>query len=584
MYFEKNAGLPSDSVDPEARRKVMEEPVDTQADSDHENVLSQTNLEQSLLKIWKELLEGQNVCIHDNFFDLGGHSLLAVDLLAQIHQHFRIELPVRKIYESPTIFSLAKEIESVLRNVPQSERLAELKQPWKKTSVEGMTPLTPLQAWHLNRWDELIQPDRRNISRLLEVDSNFDPAKLQQVLTYLWEVHDILRAYFIRNGDEWRQIIAGPGKSVPDFREYNLANLPVEDEERIMDEYAELFQGSINLTYGPLMIVAYFNLGPTRPGRLMLIASHLLLDGNSITILIKDLQTAYNQLRAGNPIALPESSLSIKEWSELLHKYLLSDQHRKTIDYWLAMPWDEVPYLPIDFPQNRGQNLISSTAKITVSLTEDETNRLTRKVPLVLNLEVENVLLWALTKVISEWTGSKLVEIQTMGNGHDLIPNQKYLNLSRTLGWLATFRTMILENIESADLLQEISLFCGQIKKIPDNGYGYHLLLAFNNSIQLIKQLRKVKKGEILFNYRGLIDQVNIEEINKFKLVRQSCGINANPRNNRLSSFYIPCDIINHCLTFVWEYSDNLFRRETVERLAEKYINIIKDFITKLEG
>jgi non-ribosomal peptide synthase protein (TIGR01720 family) len=563
MYFEKNTGLPFDSVDPETSRKAMEEPLDTQTDSGYADVISQTNLEQSLLKIWTELLDGQKVGLHDDFFDLGGHSLLAIDLFAQIYQQFRIELPVRKIYESPTIFSLAKEIESALRNISQTDRLAELKQSRKKISVEGIVPLTPLQAWYLKQWDELVQPDRRNISRLLEVDSDFDPAKLQQVLTYLWEIHDILRAHFVRNGDEWRQIIAGPGQSLPDFREYNLDNLPVEDEEGTMEEYAELFHGSINLTHGPLMIVAYFNLGPTRPGRLMLIASHLLLDGNSITILIKDLQTAYNQLKKGNPISLPESSLSIKEWIELLHEYILSDQHRKTIDYWLAVPWDEIPYLPIDYQQNRGQVPICSSIKIVVSLTEDETNLLTRKVPLVLNLEVENILLWALTKVISEWTGSKLVDIETISNGHDLIPNQKYLNLSRTLGWISAHRTLILENIESSDLFQELSLFCGKIKEIPDNGYGYHLLLAFNNT-QLVKQLRKVKKREILFNYRGLIDQVNNGEINRFKLLRQSCGFDINQQNNRLFTLYITGDIVNHCLTFVWSFSDRLFRKETI--------------------
>jgi non-ribosomal peptide synthase protein (TIGR01720 family) len=580
MYFEKNAG----PVDPEASHKAIEELADTQPNSGHEDIPSQTNVEQSLLKIWTELLEGQKVGIHDDFFDLGGHSLLAIDLFAQIHQQFRIELPVQKIYESPTVFSLAKEIESAFRNIPQTERLAEIKQAQKKTPVEGMVPLTPFQAWYLKQWDRLTQPDRRNISRLLEVDSNFEPIKLQQVLSYLWEIHDILRAHFVRYGDEWHQIIAGPGQITPDFREYNLANLPLEDEERIMEEYAELFQGSINITHGPLVIVAYFNFGPTRPGQLMLIANHMLLDGNSITILIKDMQTAYNQLRAGNPIVLPESSLSIKEWSELLHEYILSDQYRKTINYWPALPWDEVPYLPIDFPQSHREDLISTTVKIKVSLTENETNLLTRKVPLVLNLEVENVLLWALTKVISEWTGGKLVEIQTTGNGHDLIPNQKYLNLSRTLGELATFRTLILKNIESTDLFQEISLFCRQIKKIPDNGYGYYLLIAFNDDAQFVKHLKKIRKGEVFFNYRGLIDQVNNGDINVFKLVHQSCGFDRNPQNYRSYILSISGDIVNHCLTFVWTFSDRLFRKETMERLAEKYISIIKDFISKFEG
>jgi non-ribosomal peptide synthase protein (TIGR01720 family) len=448
--------------------------------------------------------------------------------------------------------------------------------------VEGIIPLTPSQAWYLNKWDELIQPDRDNISRLFEVDSNFNFKILKQALTYLWKIHDVLRAHFVRHGVKWQQIIAGPDQSPPDYREYNLETTPIAAEETIIDEYAELLQGSINITHGPLILIAYLKFGPQRPDRLMLIASHVLLDGNSITILIKDLQIAYNQLKEGNAIDLPERSLSIKEWTELLHEYVLSDRHLQTIDYWLKSPWSEVPDLPIDYPQNRGQNNDNSIAIVTMSLTKEETTILTRKIPLAFNIEVENLLLWALTKVISEWTGNKLVEIQMMGNGHDLIPNQKYLDLSRTLGNLATFRVLVVESVAATDLQQEIALFCEQIKKIPDNGYGYYLIAALNDDERITKLLKKVRKNEIYLNYRGLIDQVNNKEFYGFSLVRQSCGLNRNPQNKYPHTFSIYGDIINYCLTFNWKYSYNLCRKETVEKLTGKFIRILQDIISKL--
>jgi non-ribosomal peptide synthase protein (TIGR01720 family) len=546
-------------------------------------VLPQTEVEQFLTAVWSELLRRPKVGIYDDFFDLGGHSLLATELLAKIYQQFRVELPARKIYESPTVFSLAKEIEAAVQSVQQAGRPGEIRRQRKQKPVTGVVPLTPGQAWYFIHRDEIIEPDRRNISRLLEVDSKFDPDKLKQALTYLWEMHDCLRARFIQRGAQWEQIIDGPEQSSLDYREYNLEDAPVGAEERLIEDYAELLQGSINITNGPLVLTAYLNFGPKRPGRLMLFAHHLVGDANSMTTLVKDLQIVYQQLSAGKPIDLPEKSITIKEWAELLHKYVLSGRHRQTIEYWLGLPWDEVPALPIDYPWNYGKNLYNSSATVTVALTEKETTILSRKVPLVLNLEVDIVLLWALTKVVSEWTGSKMVEIAMDGNGHDQIPDQKYMDLSRTLGWITSERTMVLENVKSNDYFQELSLFYGQIKKIPNNGYGYRLAAALNNDNQVAKLLQKFRKGEISLNYKGLINQVN-NESDGFKLVSLSCGSNWNPQSTRFYTFRIFGDINNHCLTIVWEYSSNLCRKETVEKLADKYIRTLKDLIPKLES
>jgi amino acid adenylation domain-containing protein/non-ribosomal peptide synthase protein (TIGR01720 family) len=563
-------------------RKVLEEPTDSQLNLDNDFVPPKTEVEQFLVKVWSELLRRPQVGIRDNFFDLGGHSLLAIQMVAKIFQCYQVELPVRKIYELPTVFSLAQAIEATIQSMPYVNRPLEVRQPMKNLVVTGIVPLTPSQTFILSRWDEIIQPNLRNISRQFEVDNNFDSAKLQQVLTYLWEIHDVLRARFVKRGNRWKQIIVGPEQSTPDYREYNLADTPVGDEERVIAEYAELLHKSINITQGPLMITAYLNFGPKRPGRLMLIVHHILVDGNSMTTLGKDLQTAYLQLRDGKAITLPKKGISIKEWAELVHEYVLSDHHLQTIDYCLGLPWGEIPDLPIDYPQNRSQNLFNSSAKVSMTLTVEETTVLTRQIQLVLHMEVENVLLWALAKVISEWTGSELVEITIVGNGHDLIVN-KYLDLSRTLGLIATDRILILENIKFTDWLKEIVIFHRQIKEIPDNGYAYFLATNLNDDAQVVKRLKKNRKGEIYFNYRGLIHQKN-DASDELKLLPQQYNSKRNLQNNRGYTFTIGGDIIHHSLSFEWEYSYNLCRRETVERLAYRYIQILKELIPKLEG
>jgi amino acid adenylation domain-containing protein/non-ribosomal peptide synthase protein (TIGR01720 family) len=562
-------------------RKALEEPADSQLELDNDFVPPQTETEKFLVKVWTELLRRPQVGTRDNFFDLGGHSLLATQMIAKIYQKYQVELPVRKIYESPTILELAHVINAVVQNMPRAAQPVEKKQS-RKAPVTGIVPLTPGQAWYLNLWDELIQPNRRNISRLFEVDSDFNPVKLQQALTYLWKIHDVLRAHFVRCGNHWKQVFASPNQSSPDFREYTLSDTPLGSEERIIEEYAEILHESISVTQGPLMITAYLNFGSQRPGRVILIANHLLLDANSMATLIKDLQTAYRQLREGKSVDLPEKSISIKEWAELLHEYILSERHLQSIDYWLRLPWNDIPGLPIDYPQNRNQNFTNSNAKISITLTEAETTILTRKIPLILNLDYENVLLWALTKVISEWTGSKLVEITMLGNGHDLIPTHKLIDLSHTLGWLAAERSMILETNKSVEWLEEISLFSDQIKKSPDNGYGYYLAANLNDDDQISRLLRKIRKNEILFNFWGSIYQMN-DETDGLKLIRLSCGSNWNTKSDRFNILKILGNISNHCLTIIWQYSSNLHRKETIERLAGKYIQILKDLISKLK-
>lgn len=72
-----------------------------------------TSVEATLVEIWTQLLGRKQVSIDDNFFELGGHSLLATQLVSRIRDRFQIELPLRSIFETPTIAELAKNIEAL---------------------------------------------------------------------------------------------------------------------------------------------------------------------------------------------------------------------------------------------------------------------------------------------------------------------------------------------------------------------------------------------------------------------------------------------------------------------------------------
>lgn len=82
----------------------------------------QTTIEQTLATLWQQLLGQEAIGIHDNFFELGGHSLLATQLMSRVRDAFQIEMPLRSLFETPTIAGLAKTIETI-RWIPQIQTM-----------------------------------------------------------------------------------------------------------------------------------------------------------------------------------------------------------------------------------------------------------------------------------------------------------------------------------------------------------------------------------------------------------------------------------------------------------------------------
>lgn len=95
-------------------RKALPAPDDSRPDLDNRFVAPRTPAERSIAKIWAEVLKLEKVGIHDNFFYLGGHSLLATQVISRLRDAFRIHLPLRSLFESPTVAGLAERLETIL--------------------------------------------------------------------------------------------------------------------------------------------------------------------------------------------------------------------------------------------------------------------------------------------------------------------------------------------------------------------------------------------------------------------------------------------------------------------------------------
>jgi len=106
-------------------RRALPAP-DRQRTSPVAYVAPRTAIEEVIAGTWAELLNLERVSIHDNFFDLGGHSLKAVRVLARIREVFRIQLPLRCLFEATTVAALAEAIVAHERLPGQSEKIAQI--------------------------------------------------------------------------------------------------------------------------------------------------------------------------------------------------------------------------------------------------------------------------------------------------------------------------------------------------------------------------------------------------------------------------------------------------------------------------
>ena len=322
-------------------RRALPAPDQARPDLEETYVAPRTPAEETLAGIWAELLHLDRVGIHDNFFNLGGDSIMSIQAIARANKA-GLGLTPRQLFEHQTIAELAI--------VAEQGRIVEAEQG----IITGPVPLTPIQEWFFAQ--DLVARHHFNQAILLEVRETADPTLWERTVACLVEHHDALRLRFTRAETGWRQENAGLDARAA-FSYLDLSALPEDEQGPAIEAAAAERQAGLNLSEGPLMRVAFFALGPGKPGRLLLVIHHLAVDGVSWRILLEDLQTAHGQLSRGEAVQFPPKTTSFKYWAERLAAYAGSGEPRTELDYWLAENRARVAKLPVD---QRGRRRLGS--------------------------------------------------------------------------------------------------------------------------------------------------------------------------------------------------------------------------------
>ncbi|MGH9361841.1 MAG: amino acid adenylation domain-containing protein, partial [Thermoanaerobaculia bacterium] len=241
------AALPA----PEGGRGALEESI----------VAPRNPREAALAAIWREVLDLTEVGVQDNFFELGGDSILSIQIASRASRAGLRFNPVQ-IFEHPTIARLAEVVQ--VRADCRGEQGV----------VTGPLPLTPIQRRFFEL--DLPNPHHWNQSILLEVARPLVMPRLAAALSRLLAHHDALRLRFHGRAAGWEQVLAEPSGAVP-LSWLDLSALPEGVRSDAVERAAAALQGSLHLSAGPLLRLAWFDCGAGRPGRLLLIAHHLVV-------------------------------------------------------------------------------------------------------------------------------------------------------------------------------------------------------------------------------------------------------------------------------------------------------------------
>ncbi|WP_437759618.1 non-ribosomal peptide synthase/polyketide synthase [Sorangium sp. So ce1389] len=259
-----------------------------------------TAAEQRLARAWAELLGRERVGRDDDFFDLGGHSLLAARLAARARRDLGVELPVRAVFEAPTLAALAARVDALAGAAGPGRA----RPPLEPAPRQGALALSFAQErlWFL----EQLAPGTAtfNIPGAARLTGALDVAALRASLTEIVRRHEALRTTFaLEEGRPVQRIHPAPAALAMDVADLSALPEAARGEElaRRMAAEARL---PFDIARGPLVRAALVRLGPAEHV-LLLTLHHLIADGWSFGVLVRELGAAYGALRAGRAPELP---------------------------------------------------------------------------------------------------------------------------------------------------------------------------------------------------------------------------------------------------------------------------------------
>ncbi|HEX5886576.1 MAG TPA: amino acid adenylation domain-containing protein, partial [Pyrinomonadaceae bacterium] len=290
-------------------------------------VAPRTPVEEILTTIWAAVLGVPKVGIEDNFFEVGGHSLLATQLVSRIRETFAVELPLRTLFEQPTVAELAERIEELLRDGQTSAA-----PPLVPVDRSQELPLSFAQQrlWFLDK----LEPGSSlyNIHDAWRLEGSLDTTAFARSLDELVTRHESLRTHFEDNYGEPIQVILPPSPfplTVDDLSGVE----PAEQQARLNELLESEAEQPFDLTTGPLLRVRVIRLDE-EDHVLAVTMHHIISDEWSMNVLTRELLTLYSAHSNGSEAHLAELPIQYADFAVWQRNWLQKEVLSGQLSYW----------------------------------------------------------------------------------------------------------------------------------------------------------------------------------------------------------------------------------------------------------
>jgi amino acid adenylation domain-containing protein len=519
-------------------------------------VAPRTPAEELLAGLWSEVLgKAGQVGAFDDFFALGGHSLLATQLVSRIRESFGMDLPLALLFEASTLAALAARIEAAMR-----AGVGLAAGPIRPVPHDRPLPLSFAQErlWFLDR----LQPGNAayNLPAALRLHGEVRPALIEAVLREIVRRHASLRTLFAVADGQPVQIVAGGDAALPLV---DLAALPAGGrEEEIRRVLAEEVSRPFDLERGPLLRALLLREGPAEH-TLIFDTHHIVSDGWSMGVLVREVTALYGAALTGRPSPLPDLAVQYPDFAVWQREWLSGEVLERQLGYWRErLAGAPALDLPIDRPRPAVQGFRGDRVAFQVPPAAAEgLQRLARRSGSTLFM----VLLAAFAVWLRRATGQDDLPVGTP------IANR---NRRETEGLIGFFvNTLVLRLDLAADLA--LTELLGRIRQTALGAYA-HQDLPFERLVEALRPERRLSHNP-LFQVVLALQNAPAGEIDLPGLT-----LSPLPFETRTAKFDLGATFVETggALAGSLEYAADLFDAATVRRFAS-HLGVLLD---ALEG
>jgi iturin family lipopeptide synthetase A len=490
--------------------------------------------EESLIILWQKFFNISGLSVLDDFFEIGGNSLQALTLIGRIYKELGVRLSMTEFFKNTSIKSLS----ALIDEFAKTEYVKILKAPKKE-----YYKLSSAQKRLLFLCEFYKKSLSYNVPQVVKLEGNIDKVNLSNTFNKLIARHESLRTSFEVINDEAVQKIFG------------RVNFEIEYFQSGEDQIQQIIKDFIrpfDLNQAPLMRAGLIEISTTEY-ILMVDMPHIITDGVSHKVLIKDFMILYNNEE------LPELKLQYKDYAEWQQSEKQQEKIAQQKAFWLNEYAEEI--VSLDLPTDKRRPLVKNNKgnSVEFSISIEETSKLisiaeSEKATLfMVLLSMFNILLSKLSNHEDIIVGTPVA-----GRGHP--------DLERIIGMFVN--TLPLRNYPKGEL--SFREFLSEVKNktlacFDNQAYQYEEL------IDELKILRDTSRNP-------LFDEVFVfEKLEEERLKIPGLTLIPQRSEHTTSKFDLLLNALqaDGQIHFKFEYSTQLFKKKTIEKYIEYFKNII---------